>query len=103
MNETTDLNIQKKNSNKSYKIFLKHLLLIMEKRISCSPDFSLGICVSIPSVMAGMETPSLTHFHLRACSATGEFTVYSHRAVWLVDEKVCIPESWGIKVKLVGH
>lgn len=45
-----DLSIQgEKNSNKSYKIFLKHLLLITEKRMSWSPAFYLGICVSIPS------------------------------------------------------
>lgn len=73
------------------------------KELSHSPDFYLGICVTSSQGKPGMELPSLTHFHLRTCCNIGKFTIYPHRAVWLFYEKICIPENWGIKVKLVGQ
>lgn len=61
----------RKNSNESYKIFFKHLLLITEQRISWSPDFYLGNCVKLQSGYAAHVNSFPHTFSSWECCGTG--------------------------------
>lgn len=89
---------EKKIAISLYKRFLKHLLFTTEKRINCSPDFYLGICINIQLGYA-RHLNSFPHT-FSSLGTWWYWRVYyllslGSRVIWWE----CIPEHWGIKVK----